>query len=426
MTSPQTASSDAPIEQVTHVCDVHLDCWIAAEGHPDETRAWVLNQAARLANRNAVMDEVLDALPDPEPGTVTDPDLVRSEFERRMDERVGVVGARVAEQVSGLKRAISATFSEADEEARASGATLSWRLTVEACAPGSVLSFAPRTIGERLRQALRLSSGASLSPIAPFVSVSYGAKFSGPDDAVERLGRALAGRLALVMPEGTKGPIVHYKPVTMTVYPGATYEDRVRNRLASRQPLPPTGTAFVAAIRETRRAIGSGDAGAAFAAADGIVALVRRDPAVTALLLQGKRPGLGSRRFEVGNARSLTRHLVDLVAGLRAREDLDGLKDLMFSASGIVETIESKVRYETVPGRRYDHHAKPVRSAFGEARNALLHFESFHVDGQRRRPAPDVAPLPGQALLDFLAESGSAMPETADEPDAPAGPGMAA
>ena len=415
----------APVERVTHLCDATLDCWIAAEGTPDEVRAWVRNRNSRQDDWSVVADEALDAM-GVRPGDTVDPDLLRDEVDRRMDARFGLVGARVADQVARLDAGMDAAFAEAQEQARDLGVTFGGRYNVEAKAPDRVLNFAPLTPMERLRQALRLSSGVSFDPVDPYVCFSYSVTFQGGDRDVATLGRAFADRVAALLPAGTKPPTVEARTVTETVYPGASYEERRANRLATRAPLPPTGEAFLAYAREIRRAIGAGEAEAAFGAAAGVVGLVRRDPAVTALLLRGKGPGAGSRRFEVGNARKLTRHLVDLVADLRARQDLDGLRDLMFSHSGMVETIESRVRYEAVPGRRHDHHAKPVRSAFGDAANANLHFEAFHVDGQRARPAPGAAPSPEQALLDFIAESGSAMQGTADEPDAPSGPGMAA
>ncbi|URD34430.1 hypothetical protein M6G65_17580 [Methylobacterium tardum] len=415
MTSMEISSSVGPTVRVTHFCHIGLSRSIPAVGHPDETRAFALNQALPKANRGAVLGDLCASLAEAG-GDEAVQCLDQSMVEHRMDELFGIVGACVSVQAARLKDGVRGAMTEAMEEARACGVHVSWTSRIEAVAPGTVLHAAPDNIRERVKQVLGLSRAFYFAPVDPFVHVNYQVMLSGPDGDVDRLGRKLADHLASLMPAGTERPTVRSETQTETVYPGATYEECVRNRLATRRPLPPTGEAFMSGVREARRAIEAGDAVAAFAAADDIARLVRRDPVMTALLLRGDRPGDGSKRFEVGNARKLARHIACVVATLKAQDDLEGLRGLLFAPSGMVETIREKVWYELAANRLPQYHAKPIRAAFGDVGNAQLHFEAFDVDGQRR-PAATNGPIDReQALLDFIA-AGAPDQETAPSPD---------
>jgi|FEC22Drversion2_1045045.scaffolds.fasta_scaffold00221_17 hypothetical protein len=62
MISTETSSPVGPTVRVTHFCQIGFSRSIPAVGHPDETRAFVLNQALRKANRGAVLDDICASL----------------------------------------------------------------------------------------------------------------------------------------------------------------------------------------------------------------------------------------------------------------------------------------------------------------------------------------------------------------------------
>ena len=118
MTSMEISSSVGPTVRVTHFCHIGLSRSIPAVGHPDETRAFALNQALPKANRGAVLDDLCASLAEAG-GDEAVQCLDQSMVEHRMDELFGIVGACVSVQAARLKDGVRGAMTEAMEEARA-------------------------------------------------------------------------------------------------------------------------------------------------------------------------------------------------------------------------------------------------------------------------------------------------------------------